>query len=205
MNPSLLPHLAHELRTPLGGLSAALDVLSYANELSTEELAEALSVAKRQVDRLASLTEVLDVLGAETREPAGQDLALALSPAWAMARAESGLPNVPLALQDGTMVLADPQPLYKALLYLLRYALAHLHGARPTVQLQAAEVVINVGQCTVARSAATARVPLMLSIASTLVATFDGKIALHGQADIEGFTLVLRRSFEQSPFAEPIP
>ncbi len=120
-SPSFLHLLAHDLRTPLGGLSAALDVLSYGSQLTPEDVSEALSIAKRQVVRLSQsidILQILDLLDRPAIEPATLRFDLLVLKAWDRSRLDNALLPRPLELPP-CLVKSDSEPLLQLLHALL--------------------------------------------------------------------------------------
>lgn len=202
--PSFLHLLAHDLRTPLGGLSAALDVMSYGSQLPAADVAEALSVAKRQVGRLSQtieILEILDLLGRPGLEPVAVRLDRMLEKAWDRARVQGGLSPRPLACA-ACSVGADSEMLLHLLHALLRHGLS-LHPA------DLPRLAIGAGSATVLFAApdaappVTERLPLMLRAAQALAAFLGGDLVFHGHQEAPGFRLRLKKCSETDIYRPP--
>ena len=192
--PSLLHMLAHDLRTPLGGLATALDVMSYGSQLTPEDHSEALRIAKRQVGRLSQSIEILEILGLLDRpaaDPVAVRLDQVLTDAWDRARAQAALPPQPLACEPCS-VAANGELLLQLLHGLLRHGLSQ-HPA------DAPRLAVDDGAATVAFAtsdpapAARARLPLMLQATHALALFLGAELLFQGNGDAPGFRLRLKK------------
>lgn len=125
----LIGNAAHELRTPLGLMRTEMD-LALRKERSAEELREALSEARKEVNRLSTLAaRLLDLaaLGKVTWEVAPGDLAMVVCDALDAYEAEAEVREIKLALTapDNAPASFEAHTMRQAIDNLLTNALAH--------------------------------------------------------------------------------
>jgi signal transduction histidine kinase len=195
--PSFLNLLAHDLRTPLGGLSAALDVMSYGAQLTPEEVSDALSIAKRQIGRIAKSIEILEILDLLARpgvEPAAVRLDLVLAKAWDRSRVDAALP--PRLIEwPFFSVMAEEELLLHLLHTLLRHGGSlRLADSPRLVADESCVTVVFAGPEAV--PPITERLPLVLRAAQALAAFLGGELMFHGAPEPAGFRLRLQRCVE---------
>lgn len=193
-SPSFLHLLAHDLRTPLGGLSAALDVMSYGSQLPAEDLSEALSIAKRQVNRLSQsieILEILDLLGRPPAEPVATRLDLVLRKAWERSRVDTFLSPRPVVCPS-CEVVADSDALLQLLHALLRHGLSGHPAAMPCVATGEAGAIVMFAAPDAAPPLCD-RLPLMLRTAQALAAFMGGELMFYGDHEAPGFRLQLKK------------
>ncbi|GAB4208081.1 MAG: ATP-binding protein [Sandaracinaceae bacterium] len=134
----LVSDAAHELRTPLATMKAAIEV-TLRRERSAPELRETLEHVREEVDRLTSLSSaLLDLASLRAREPERVDFDLVETARKAVAgargAAESSEVSLAVELPDTLGVRGSPREVRQALDNLLANALAHT-PARSTITL----------------------------------------------------------------------
>lgn len=139
----LVSDAAHELRTPLATMKAAIDV-ALRRERTSEELRETLAHVREEVDRLAQLSSaLLDLAALRAREPerAELDLVEIVEKAVHGARGAAEAREVTLEVvgADELSARGSPREIRQALDNLLANAIAHTPvGSRIVVTLEQA-------------------------------------------------------------------
>jgi hypothetical protein len=195
--PSFLNLLAHDLRTPLGGLSAALDVMSYGAQLTPEEVSDALSIAKRQIGRIAKSIEVLEILDLLARpavEPAAVRLDLLLARAWDRSRVDAAM-QPRLVEWPFCKVMAEEELLLHLLHTLLRHGGSLRLADTPRLVMDESCVTVVFAGAQAAPPL-TERLPLMLSAAQALASFLGGELMFHGAPEPAGLRLRLQKCIE---------
>ncbi|WP_295855619.1 histidine kinase dimerization/phospho-acceptor domain-containing protein [uncultured Xylophilus sp.] len=187
--PSKLKALAHALRTPLSGLASALEVVKYREDLGPHQLEEALEVAKRQIDRMNMLLQLLDAFAVEPMPR--QDVRLDIAIHRSLMQFHQSLPHGMRVPASPVMVYASEELLTHTLVTVIRDRQLKARPCVPYLRIEEYEVAV-VWSVDIGNNEIPQSFPTHLKLLQDLTFSYGGRLDVFG-SNAEIVQLVLPR------------